>query len=247
MKPTERYRSPSDLPTTIPVFPLRGAIVLPRAVLPLNIFEPRYLAMLDHVISGDRLLGIIQPDDQPAPVYRPPSNDDADADDHERAASSDSPEGKETALHPVGCVGRVTSFQELDDGRLVISLTGISRFRVREECETNHAFRVCDVDFSAYAHDLEPGLGERQVDREQLLSVLRNYLESRALNADWRMITRSGSEFLVNSLSVVSPYGPAEKQALLEACDLKTRAEVLIALAEMDLAGGDDGTGSTLQ
>lgn len=223
---TERYRRPSDLPTRIPVFPLRGAILLPRATLPLNVFEPRYLAMLDDVIAGSRILGVVQP---------MPGEDEGE-----------SPAGKSIGLRHVGCAGRVTAFQELDDGRLIITLTGISRFDVVSEETTAKPYRTVAVDYHRFAADLTEGMGEELVDRENLLRVLRNYLDANRLKADWNAIQRSPNELLINALSIMSPYGPEEKQALLEAQDLRTRAKVLVALAEMELAS-TSGTGGTLQ
>lgn len=234
---SELYRRTSDLPDQVPVFPLRGTILLPRAVLPLNIFEPRYLAMLDEVISGNRLLGIVQPD----------RGGDLFEEDDEAV---DVPEDDEVSLRKVGCLGRVTGFQELDDGRLMITLTGVARFRIVGEPVSGRPFRICKIDCEEFAGDLDEGLGEEGVDRETLLRVLKTYLSTRNLEADWHAITKASTEFLVNSLSVVSPYGPEEKQALLEADDLKSRAEVLVALAEMELASGGEGSGgggSTLQ
>jgi Lon protease-like protein len=147
----------------------------------------------------------------------------------------------------VGCAGRLTAYQELDDGRILITLTGICRFRVSSEIVSPNAYRICGVDFRDYRDDLDSGHGEEAVDREHLLGVLKGYLERRQMKADWRAISNASTEFLVNTLSVISPYGPEEKQALLEARDLKTRADVLVALAEMELAGGDNGPATTLQ
>lgn len=226
---TDRYRRPADLPPRIPVFPLRGAILLPRATLPLNVFEPRYLAMIDDVMSGGRVIGILQP----------AGGDDDDAD-------SESPLGKDSELRRVGCAGRVTSYQELDDGRVVITLTGIIRFESIDQAETDTPYRVMSVSYDRFARDLTEGLGEELVDRQNLLRVLKAYLEANRLKTDWSAIQRASNEFLINALSVMSPYGPEEKQALLEAADLKTRADVLIALAEIELAS-NGGTGSTLQ
>ncbi|MBK9080135.1 MAG: LON peptidase substrate-binding domain-containing protein [Hyphomicrobium sp.] len=224
---TDRYRRPADLPPRIPVFPLRGAILLPRATLPLNVFEPRYLAMVDDVMSGGRVIGILQPEG-------------SDDDDNE------SPPGKGGGLRRIGCAGRVTSYQELDDGRLVITLTGIMRFECIDEAETVTPYRIMSVSYDRFARDLTEGLGEEQVDRQNLLRVLKAYLDANRLKTDWNAIQRASNEFLINALSVMSPYGPEEKQALLEAADLKTRADVLIALAEIELAS-NGGTGSTLQ
>ncbi len=224
----DQYRRPQDLPPRIPVFPLRGAILLPRSTLPLNVFEPRYLAMLSDVLSGARLIGIIQP-----------SRSDM-------VAAIESPAGKATPLRGVGCLGRVTAYQEIDDGRLAITLTGVVRFDVVGEATTADPYRTLSVSYDRYAADLTAGLGEDDVDRPNLLRVLKDYLEENRLEADWQAIERASSEALINALSVMSPYGPEEKQALLEARDLKARAEVLVALAEMDIAS-QGGAGGTIQ
>ena len=228
MSPTDRYRRPADLPPRIPIFPLRGAILLPRATLPLNVFEPRYLEMVDDVMSGDRLIGIIQPATGAA-------HDD-----------EESPLGSSVGLRNVGCVGRVTTYQEVDNARLVITLTGIMRYEILDEAVTDRPYRMASVSYDRFAADLNEGLGEDQVDRANLLRVLRSYLDANRLEADWAAIQRASSEFLINALCVMCPYGPEEKQALLEAEDLKCRADVLVALAEMELASSG-GSGSTLQ
>lgn len=227
MSPTDRYRRPADLPPRIPVFPLRGAILLPRATLPLNVFEPRYLVMLDDVMAGDRLIGIIQPAVDEAVEYE------------------ESP-GSAVELRNVGCVGRVTSYQEVDHARRMITLTGVTRYDVLDEAVTDLPYRVMSVSYDRYASDLSEGLGEEQVDRTNLLRVLRSYLDANRLEADWGAIQRASSEFLINALCVMCPYGPEEKQALLEAQDLRRRADVLVALAEMELASSGS-SGSTLQ
>ncbi|SDO36120.1 hypothetical protein SAMN04488061_0991 [Filomicrobium insigne] len=223
---TDLYRRPADLPPQIPVFPLRGAILLPRATLPLNVFEPRYLAMVEAAMSGNRVIGIIQPDGG--------------------VQEEESPSDKSCDLRAVGCVGRITTYQELDDGRYVITLTGVARFDVENEVHSDTPYRIMQVNYNRYADDFQAGLGEEEVDRENLLRVLRSYLDANSLKADWSAILRASNEVLINALSVMSPYGPEEKQALLEAADLKSRADVLVALAEMELAsGGADG--GTLQ
>jgi uncharacterized protein len=227
VSPTDRYRRPADLPPRIPVFPLRGAILLPRATLPLNVFEPRYLEMLDAVMSGDRLIGIVQP-----------ATGDGGEDD-------ESPPGP-VGLRNVGCVGRVTSYQEVDHARRMITLTGVMRYDILDEALTDLPFRVMSVSYDRYASDLNEGLGEEQVDCPNLLRVLRSYLDANKLEADWAAIQRASSEFLINALCVMCPYGPEEKQALLEAEDLKCRADVLVALAEMELASSGS-SGTTLQ
>jgi len=223
----ERYRRPADLPPRIPVFPLRGAILLPRATLPLNIFEPRFLSMVDDAMSSGRIIGIVQPilagdDDQESPADRT------------------------AALRSVGCAGRITTYQELDDGRLMITLTGVSRFESLGEAETATPYRVMSVSYDRFATDLSEGLGEELVDRQNLLRVLKAYLEANRLKTDWNSVQRASNEFLINALSVMCPYGPEEKQALLEAKDLKSRAEVLVALAEIELAS-NGSSGTTLQ
>jgi Lon protease-like protein len=225
---TDLYRNASDLPKRLPVFPLRGAILLPRASLTLNVFEPRYLALVDHALSGNRLIGLVQP--------APEAGEDAE-----------SPQGKSFPLRRVGCVGRITSFAEHDDGRVVITLSGVARFRVGQDIDGDQPFRQCQVDFAPYAEDFVGGYGEDEVDRPRLIATLRSYLLANNLNADWERINSASTERLVNTLSILSPYGPEEKQCLLEARDLRARAEALIALAEMELAARDDGSGTSIQ
>jgi uncharacterized protein len=226
MKLDERYPGIDALPPDIPVFPLRGAILLPRATLPLNIFEPRYLQMVEDALSGARLIGIIQPA--------------READDTE------SPTQRTSPLRAIGCVGRITGFQEVEDGRNLISLTGVCRFTIRGEVTSHRLYRICSVDYGMFRQDLIPGTGEELVDRDTLVKALRAYLDARNLKADWASVTRASNEQLVNSLSMMSPYGAEEKQALLEALDLKTRADVLVALAEMDVAGANQGGSGTM-
>lgn len=231
MKLSERYRTVGDLPAELPIFPLRGVLLLPRAALPLNIFEPRYLKMFDDVIAGKRLVGIIQTE--------------------RTAGDAEAADGKVSQLCKVGCAGRLTAFQEVEDGRMIVSLSGIARFDVVAELATAGPYRACRVSYDRFARDLIAGAGEEDVDREGLLKTLKVFLEARELKADWAAISRSPNEMLVNALAVMSPYGPEEKQALLECVDLKSRAEVLVALAEMELAAGprgsNGGSGSTLQ
>ena len=224
---TDRYSSADDLPASLPVFPLRGAILLPRASLTLNVFEPRYLSLVDHALANNRLIGVIQPDSE--------------------TGSAESPEGKDFPLRAVGCVGRITAFNETDEGQLMISLSGIARFAVKTEISSDQPFRMCEVDFVPYADDFLSGHGEQTVDRVGLLDTLRRYLEANELNADWDRINAATSERLVNTLAILSPYGPEEKQALLEAKGLRERAEALVALAEMELASRDDNSGTSIQ
>ncbi|MDO8877064.1 MAG: LON peptidase substrate-binding domain-containing protein [Pseudolabrys sp.] len=207
------YRGPHDLPNVIPVFPLPGALLLPRGQMPLNIFEPRYLAMIDDAFrDGHRLIGMIQPD-----------------------GVHEAPRGK-PALYKIGCVGRITQLAESGDGRYIIELTGVSRFRIEEELKANTDYRQCKVTYAPFADDFVPRKGEEDVDREGLLRALTDFMKANDMKADWDDIEQAPTEALVNGLSMMSPYGPPEKQALLEAADLKTRADLLVAITEIELA-----------
>jgi uncharacterized protein len=207
------YHGPGDLPEVIPVFPLSGALLLPRGQMPLNIFEPRYLEMVDDALrDGHRMIGIIQPDAA-------------------HSKSEDFPN-----LFRIGCVGRITQFGETGDGRYIIELTGIARFKVVEELRVMTPYRQCKVDFFSFVDDFIARKGEDEVDRDAVIETLSKFLKVNALRVDWDGIHAAPNEALVNALAMMSPYGPAEKQALLEAPDLKTRAEILIAVTQMDLA-----------
>jgi uncharacterized protein len=217
------YRSPKEIPDVIPVFPLPRALLLPRVELPLNIFEPRYLQMIDDAILGSRVIGMIQPNEP-----------------HEGAE-------KVPPLYPIGCAGRLTNFGEAGDGRYQVILTGIARFRVIEEVSVTTPYRQCKVDYSQFAEDLVQGLGEEEVDRETLLKTLANYLAANSIDADWEGVTQAPIEALVNGLCLMSPFGVREKQALLEAQDLRARAELLVAATEIALAAGEGDENGTLQ
>jgi Lon protease-like protein len=207
------YVGPAELPEIVPVFPLPGALLLPRGQMPLNVFEQRYLAMIDDSLrDGHRLIGMIQPDAT-----------------HSRDANT-------PALFSVGCVGRITQLAESGDGRYILELTGVARFKVVEELKVLTAYRQCKVDYFPFVDDFTARKGEDEVDRATLLDVLTDFLKANNLKVDWEGIENAPNEALVNALAMMSPYGPAEKQALLEAPDLKTRAEILIAVTEMDLA-----------
>lgn len=207
------YKGPADLPKVIPVFPLPGALLLPRGQMPLNIFEPRYLQMVDDALrDGHRLIGMIQPD-----VTHSHSNE-------------------RPVLFKVGCVGRITQLAESGDGRYILELTGVARFKVIEEQTVLTPYRQCRVDYSGFIDDFTARKGEDDVDRPALLKALTQFLKANQLKVDWEGIESAPNEALVNALAMMSPYGPAEKQALLEAPNLKTRAEILIAVTEMDLA-----------
>lgn len=206
-----------EQPTTIPVFPLAGCILLPRGQLPLNIFEPRYLRMVDDALAGSRMIGMIQPRDEtpgPAPLFE------------------------------VGCAGRITSFSETGDGRYLITLTGMLRFRIAAEVSRGTPYRIADVDYSAFVGDADPDRTEAVIDRERLFSAMRDYLESERLSADWKAAEEAPTEALINSLSMGCPFAPNEKQALLEAPTLSDRADCLVALMRM---GGDGADGRSMQ
>ncbi len=218
------YQQPGDLAEVIPVFPLPGALLLPRGQMPLNIFEPRYLAMIDDaLLAGHRLIGMIQPDSaHPGPAEKP-------------------------NLFKIGCVGRITQIAETGDGRYLIQLTGIARFRIDEELAVMTPYRQCRVVYAPFADDFVARKGEEAVDRERLLRSLSEFLKANDLKADWEGIENAPNEALVNALAMMSPYGTAEKQALLEAPDLKTRAEILVAMTEIELAKKTTGGETPLQ
>jgi hypothetical protein len=209
------YSDIDELPEIIPLFPLSGVLLLPRGELPLNIFEPRYIAMVDDAVAGNRLIGVIQP---------MPNGDGALA---------------APPLFQIGCAGRLTRFAETGDGRYLITLTGVARFRIDEELKVDTAYRQFRVNYEGYRADLLPGAGENAVDRESMVSMLRNFAEYSKLEIDWASIDAAPTETLVNALAMMSPFGANEKQALVEAIDLKTRAETLVALARLDMAERD--------
>lgn len=221
MAANRSYLSPAEIPAVIPVFPLGGALLLPRAELPLNIFEPRYLSMVDDALGGLRLIGMVQPDETVPETARGPG------------------------VYKVGCLGRLTQFSETGDGRYLITLTGICRFRIVEEPPVTTPYRQFQVDAAPFAADFQASAGEALVDREAVLAALAAFLDANKLEADWDGIRQAGTETLVNALSVMSPYGPLEKQALLEAENLKARADMLVAITQMMLARmPGDGEGS---
>ena len=218
------YDGPGDLADVIPIFPLPGALLLPRGQMPLNIFEPRYLAMIDDALrSGHRLIGMIQPDTA-------------------HPGSEEKPN-----LFKIGCVGRITQIAETGDGRYLIQLTGVARFRIEAELSVTTPYRQCRVAYAPFADDFVARKGEDEVDRESLLRALSAFLKANDLKADWEGIENAPNEALVNALAMMSPYGAAEKQALLEAPDLKTRAEILVAMTEIELAKKATGGETPLQ
>jgi Lon protease-like protein len=211
-----RHFSPADLPETIPVFPLPGALMLPRGKLPLNIFEPRYLAMLDDAMKSDhRLIGMIQP----------------------LESRGDGP----PQLRRIGCAGRVTSFSETEDGRYLIALSGICRFRVTREVEGFTPYRRVTADWTDFHADLNDTDSDPDFDRKAFLGLLKRYFEAAHLSSDWESLEEAEEEMLINSLSMLCPFAVEEKQALLEAPRLAERRETLCALMEFAIAShGDD-------
>ncbi|MEO9823338.1 MAG: LON peptidase substrate-binding domain-containing protein [Paracoccaceae bacterium] len=206
--------SASDLPRTLPIFPLPGALLLPRARLPLHIFEPRYLSMLDDALkTSDRLVGMIQPREGP-------------------------PSGK-SSLHAIGCAGRVTGFSETEDGRYMITLAGISRFRVVKEVEGFQPYRRCAVNWDSFERDLGGTEHDTAFDRDSFFSSLKQFFETEELKTDWESLKEADDELLINSLSMLCPFEPEDKQALLEAPSLETRRETLVTLIQFALRGGN--------
>jgi len=211
---TRRF-APADLPEVLPVFPLPGALLLPRARLPLNIFEPRYLAMLDDCLRSDhRLIGMVQPIEEAASPPR---------------------------LHRIGCAGRLTSFSETEDGRYLIALSGVSRFRIGEELEGFTPYRRVRPEWADFHRDLDGAERDSGFDRDAFLSLLKRYFEAHNLSSDWDSLRDADTEMLINSLSVMCPFSVEEKQALLEAPRLPDRRDTLMALLEFAIASSGGG------
>lgn len=212
---SKRPASPADLPRSVPLFPLTGALLLPFAHRPLNIFEPRYVELVDAALRGDRLIGLIQPQD----------------------TSEESPQGP-VPLQEVGCLGRLTHFEESAEGRYFIILEGIARFRLSHELSVMTPYRQAVISVEDFAEDFTRDFGEEAVDRERFVRMMRDYAEFASIELNWEEIERTGTADLVNFCCMVGPYGPAEKQALLEAMTLEQRAETLIAMTEYEIARG---------
>lgn len=204
-----------DLPDTIPVFPLTGALLLPRARLPLHIFEPRYLAMIEDCMKTQhRLIGMMQP----------------------RAV----PDGQEKRLQSIGCAGRLTAFSETEDGRFMITLTGISRFRAKAEVTGFTPYRRAEISWTGFERDAGQPESDPQFDRPWFLDLLGRYFTALELSTDWDSLKDAEDELLINSLSMLCPFDASDKQALLEAPSLSTRRETLVTLMEFALRGGDE-------
>ncbi len=202
------------LPEVIPVFPLPGALLLPRSNMPLQLFEPRYLAMLEDALKTPaRLIGMIQPLSIPG--------------------------REDTTLTSIGCAGRVTQFTETDDGRYMITLTGISRYRIVNEVEGFTPYRRAEISWDGFEQDTGPEEHDPAFDRARFLELLERYFSSKGLNTDWETLQEADDELLINSLSMLLEFEPEDKQALLEAPSLSTRRETLITLIEFALHGGN--------
>lgn len=205
----------ADLPEALPIFPLPGALMLPRTRLPLHIFEPRYLAMLDDVLkTPQRLIGMIQP------------------------LESEAGDGEQQHLHRVGSAGRLTAFSETEDGRYMITLTGVCRYRIERELSGFTPYMRGQVDWSRFKSDLGPPGSDPEFDREVFLDLLRRYFALRSFSTDWAALQEADEELLINSLSMLCPFDPADKQALLEAPSLAARRKTLVTLIEFALRGG---------
>ena len=218
-----RYVVTNDLPEILPIFPLSGALLLPRGTLPLNIFEPRYIQLVDDVMRGERLIGMIQPRIPERLTATPP-------------------------LYDIGCAGRITSYTETEDARFLITLTGLCRFRIMRELDAMTPYRQVEADFEPFANDLtaeDDDLLEEGV-RERLLNALKGYLTQQKMRADWESIQHAPAEHLINALAMICPFETSEKQALLEAPTLPERAQTLITLISMSgnepSPGEDNGT-----
>ena len=216
---SERRGGSAALPAILPIFPLTGVLLLPRGRLPLNIFEPRYLAMTRDALAGERLIGMVQPSNPAGSGSNPP-------------------------VYPTGCAGRITSFAETEDGRFLITLTGTSRFRIREELPLLEGYRRVVPEWREFARDLE-NEDEAGFDRDRLLRGLRAYFRQHQISADWDAVTAVPGERLVTSIAMICPFDPSEKQALLEAPDLGERARLLTAIVEMAvMQRPSEGTGA---
>lgn len=211
--------NPAHLPRVIPVFPLSGALLLPRSTLPLNIFEPRYLAMCRDALAGDGVIGMIQPRDPDDSRAEPP-------------------------LYEIGCLGRISEHRDLPDGRMLITLEGLSRFAVLEELAHTTPYRQVVASYERFAGDQSaPAYALDLAVRERLVADLRRFLDTRGLTADWDIIADAPDETLVNTLAIICPFESNEKQALLEAPTLAERARTMVTIMEFALAEPDDSSG----
>ncbi|MBC6440566.1 MAG: LON peptidase substrate-binding domain-containing protein [Rhodospirillales bacterium] len=210
------YRAVDELPQTLPIFPLPGSLLLPRGTLPLNIFEPRYVAMIEDALKGERLIGMIQPDEESADVGT-------------------------AHCFSIGCAGRITQMTETDDGRYLVMLTGVARFRLERELPTiGGGYRIVQADFSDFGDDLRAHGGTGVIERDTLITQLKAFFSRKQIDANWDAIEKADDESLVTALSMVCPFQPSEKQALLEAIDFVARARTLLALLQMSGEGDEN-------
>ena len=208
----------ADLPESAPVLPLNGALLLPHTSRPLNVFEPRYVAMIDDALGSERLVVLVQP----------------------KNAKEESPKGN-VPLHETGCLGRIVHFEETSDDRYLIVLEGVCRVRLGTEQADDLAYRRFSIDATDFAGDLDPTLGEEAVDRERLVAAIRAYADFAGFDVDWEEIEQTGTADLVNLSAMLAPFGPAERQHLLESPTLQARAEALIAMAEVEMVRAESG------
>ena len=200
-----------DLPISIPIFPLPKAVLLPRSRLPLHIFEPRYLAMIEDCLkTPNRLIGMVQPT------------------------------GADDRLHSIGCAGKLTQFSETEDGRYMITLTGVSRYRIENEIDGFTPYRRFNVSWDSFEKDRESPIQDSKFDRKSFFELLKKFLEGEGLSTDWETLQQADNELLINSLSMMLDFDLEDKQALLEAPSLQTRRETLTTLFEFSLRGGSD-------
>jgi len=206
-----------ELPARLPIFPLTGVLLLPSGRLPLNIFEPRYLAMTRAALAGDRIIGMIQPTEAERPDHPP-------------------------ALYGVGCAGRIIAFAETDDGRYQITLAGLVRFGIGREIATSpEGYRQAEPDYAPYAADLDAE-DVPELDRPRLLSALKGFFLRQGISGDWDAIDKTSDRLLVISLAMVCPFEPEEKQAMLEAPSATERGRILTALLEMSVLASANAT-----
>lgn len=239
MKPDQpkTYETIADLPATLPLFPLPGALLFAREILPLNVFEPRYLAMVNAALASDRMIGIIQPGEEPAGA---PGNDENEGSDTQPDPTPEVTPELMPDLMKVGCAARLVSFQETTDNRYLISLRGVCRFEPGEELPLDPGgFRRVAADYARFDFDLAPSEDAGRINRKRLLEVVKTYLENNSMDANWDIIHQTPDESLINYLCMVSPFGVRERQALLEAGSLVDRTDMMIALAEMLIAKGE--------
>ena len=210
----------NKLPPTIPIFPLSNFIIFPNTTVPLNIFEPRYIQMIDDSMKSHRMIGMIQP--------------------------KKSGELKKPDLYEVGCIGKITSFNETDDGRYLVIINGISRFNINKEIETNKLYRTCEVNYEKYNRDLDDNVEKFALkDLDKIFKDLKNLFEKKGFLVDWTSLKKENFSNTLNTLSMASPFSLEEKQVLLETKDLNTRKLMLEEILNTYIR--DDFSNKTIQ